>query len=144
MAAGGLSISSANVVRAVGAPLLRNGWFGGEIISSGLPIGEKAYGLDKFGYNLAEGVASGPILFRKDENGKKTDPLVGLFIAGNVTYQKDPRPTFGGVYRITDEARDAIISNPLRQNISSAGEINGAIYNADFLSADDLRRSIRE
>ena len=116
-------------------------WFGGgEIISSGLPIGEKAYGLDKFGYNLAEGVASGPILFRKDENGKKTDPLVGLFIAGNVTYQKDPRPTFGGVYRITDEARDAIISNPLRQNISSAGEINGAIYNADFLSADDFTK----
>lgn len=116
-------------------------WFGGgEIISSGLPIGEKAYGLDKFGYNLAEGVASGPILFRKDENGKKTDPLVGLFIAGNVTYQKDPRPTFGGVYRITDEARDAIISNPLRQNISSAGEINGAIYNADFLNEDDFTK----
>jgi len=116
-------------------------WFGGgEIISSGLPIGEKAYGLDKFGYNLAEGVASGPILFRKDENGKKTDPLVGLFIAGNVTYQKDPRPTFGGVYRITDEARDGLISNPLRQNISSAGEINGAIYNADFLTEDDFTK----
>lgn len=116
-------------------------WFGGgEIISSGLPIGEKAYGLDKFGYNLAEGVASGPILFRKDENGKKTDPLIGLFIAGNFTYQKDPRPTFGGVYRITDEARENIISNPLRQNISSSGEINGAIYNADFLSEDDFTK----
>ena len=116
-------------------------WFGGgEIISSGLPIGEKAYGLDKFGYNLAEGVASGPILFRKDENGKKTDPLIGLFIAGNFTYQKDPRPTFGGVYRITDDARDNIISNPLRQNISSAGEINGAIYNADFLTEDDFTK----
>ena len=116
-------------------------WFGGgEVISSGLPIGEKSYGLDKFGYNLAEGVASGPIFFRKDENGKKTDPLVGLFIAGNVTYQKDPRPTFGGVYRITDEARDALIANPLRLNISSAGEINGAIYNADFLTEDDFTK----
>ena len=118
-------------------------WFGGgEVISSGLPIGEKSYGLDKFGYNLAEGVASGPIFFRKDENGKKTDPLVGLFIAGNVTYQKDPRPTFGGVYRITDEARDALIANPLRLNISSAGEINGAIYNADFLTRMTSQRSI--
>jgi outer membrane receptor protein involved in Fe transport len=118
----------------------RNWFGGGEIISSGIPIGEKAYGLDKFGYNLAEGVASGPILFRKDENGKKIDPLLGLFIAGNITYQKDPRPTFGGVYRITDEARDEIIANPLRQNISSSGEINGAIYNADFLSEDDFNK----
>jgi len=118
----------------------RNWFGGGEIISSGVPIGEKAYGLDKFGYNLAEGVASGPIIFRKDENGKKTDPLLGLFLAGNITYQKDPRPTFGGVYRITDEARDAIIADPLRQNISSSGEINGAIYNADFLSEDDFTK----
>ena len=116
-------------------------WFGGgEVISSGLPIGDKAYGLDKFGYNLAEGVASGPILFRKDENGEKTDPLVGLFIAGNITYQKDPRPTFGGVYRITDEARAELIANPLSQNISSDGEINGAIYNADFLTDDDFTK----
>jgi outer membrane receptor protein involved in Fe transport len=116
-------------------------WFGGgEIISSGVPIGETAIGLDKFGYNLAEGVASGPILFRKDENGNKTDPLLGLFLAGSITYQQDPRPTFGGVYRMTDAARDSIIANPLRQNISSTGEINGALYNADFLTADDFTK----
>ena len=116
-------------------------WFGGgEIISSGVPVGEKVYGLDKFGYNLAEGVASGPIIFRKDENGEKTDPLLGLFLAGNITYQKDPRPTFGGVNRITDSARDSLIANPLRQNISSAGEINGALYNADFLTSDDFEK----
>ena len=116
-------------------------WFGGgEIISSGVPIGEKVYGLDKFGYNLAEGVASGPIIFRKDENGEKTDPLLGLFLAGNITYQKDPRPTFGGVNRITDSARASLIANPLRQNISSTGEINGALYNADFLTSDDFKK----
>ncbi|PCJ82705.1 MAG: hypothetical protein COA49_01190 [Bacteroidetes bacterium] len=116
-------------------------WFGGgEIISSGVPVGETAIGLDKYGYNLAEGVASGPIIFRKDENGKKTDPLLSVFLAGNITYQKDPRPTFGGVNRITDEARDAILANPLRQNISSSGEINGALYNSDFLTSDDFSK----
>ena len=42
---------------------------------------------------------------------------------------------------MTDEARDAIIDNPLRQNISSTGEVNGALYEADFLTADDLSAS---
>ncbi len=118
----------------------RNWFGGGEVITSGVPMGETAIGLDKFGYNLAEGVASGPILFRKDENGEKTDPLLGLFLAGNITYQKDPRPTFGGVYRITDAARDSLIANPLRQNVSASGVINGALYNADFLSGDDFTK----
>ncbi len=118
----------------------RNWFGGGEVITSGVPMGETAIGLDKFGYNLAEGVASGPILFRKDENGEKTDPLLGLFLAGNITYQKDPRPTFGGVYRITDAARDSLIANPLRQNVSASGVINGALYNADFLSEDDFTK----
>ena len=118
----------------------RNWFGGGEVISSGIPVGETAIGLDKFGYNLAEGVASGPVLFRKDENGEKTDPLLGVFIAGNITTQKDPRPTFGGVYRITDAARDELIANPLRQNISASGQVNGALYNADFLTEDDFTK----
>ena len=115
----------ANIGDATGGVInisLRNSsrtWFGGgEVISSGIPMGDQAIGLDKFGYNLAEGVASGPILFRKNEKGEKTDPLLGLFLSGNYTYQKDPRPTFGGMYKITDEAREALLSEPLRQNIS--------------------------
>ena len=40
------------------------------------------------------------------------------------------------MYKITDEAREALLSEPLRQNISSTGEINGALYNADFLGPD--------
>lgn len=137
----------ANIGDATGGVInisLRNSsrtWFGGgEIISSGVPVGEGAVGLDKFGYNLGEAVASGPILFRKDENGEKTDPLLGLFLSGNATYQADPRPTFGGMYRISDEARDAILADPLRQNISSTGEVNGALYNADFLTSDDFSK----
>ena len=130
----------ANIGDATGGVInisLRNSsrkWFGGgEVISSGFPQGESVIGLDKFGYNLAEMVASGPILFRKNDKGEKTDPLLGLFLSGNYTFQKDPRPTFGGVYRITDEARQSIIDAPLRQNISSTGEVNGALYNSDFL-----------
>jgi outer membrane receptor protein involved in Fe transport len=137
----------ANIGDATGGTInisLRNSsrtWFGGgEVISSGLPTDDSSIGLDKFGYNLAEGVASGPILFRKNAEGERTDPLLGLFIAGNVTYQKDPRPTFGGVYRIQDSTRQALLDNPLRLNMSSTGEVNGALYNTDFLTSDDFYR----
>ena len=135
----------ANIGDATGGVInisLRNSsrtWFGGgEVITSGLPTAESAIGLDKFGYNLAEASASGPIAWRKDAEGNKTDPLLGLFLSGNYTYQKDTRPTFGGVYRMTDSARAEILANPLRQNISSSGDINGALFNADFLTPRDF------
>jgi outer membrane receptor for ferrienterochelin and colicin len=137
----------ANIGDATGGVInisLRNSsasWFGGgEIISSGLPTEESAIGFDKFGYNVAEGALSGPILFSKDAEGNKTRPLLGLFVSGNYTYQKDTRPTFEGNYRMTDEARQSIIDNPLRQNISSTGEVNGALFEADFLTSDDFER----
>ena len=138
----------ANIGDATGGVInisLRNSsrtWFGGgEVITSGLPTETSAIGLDKFGYNLAEGSISGPIAWRKNEKGEKTDPLLGLFLSGNYTYQKDTRPTFGGVYRMTDSARAEILAAPLRQNVSSSGEINGALYNADFLTADAFERT---
>ncbi|MGB1076383.1 MAG: carboxypeptidase-like regulatory domain-containing protein [Flavobacteriales bacterium] len=137
----------ANIGDATGGVInisLRNSsskWFGGgEVITSGLPDGETAIGFDKFGYNLVEGSLSGPILFRKDENGEKVAPLLGLFLSGNYTYQKDTRPTFGGNYKITEDALEGILADPLRQNISSSGDVNGALYNADFLTDQDFVR----
>lgn len=135
----------ANIGDATGGVInisLRNSsskWFGGfEVISSGVRSGEGAVGLDRFGYNLLEGSLSGPILFKKDADGNRERPLLGLFLSGNYQSQVDPRPTFGGVYRITDEARNRIIADPLRQNVASDGTINGALYNADFLNANDF------
>ena len=137
----------ANIGDATGGVInisLRNSsrtWFGGgEVITSGIPMGETAYGLDRFGYNLAEASASGPIAWRKDEQGRKSEPLLGLFLSGNYTYEADTRPTLDGVYRMKDSARDSLLANPLRQNISSSGEVNGALFNADFLTADDFIR----
>ena len=79
----------ANIGDATGGVInisLRNSsrkWFGGgEVISSGIPQGESVIGLDKFGYNLAEMVASGTILFLKNDKGEKTDPILGLFLSG--------------------------------------------------------------
>ncbi|MEO0404327.1 MAG: hypothetical protein AAF193_05610, partial [Bacteroidota bacterium] len=116
-------------------------WFGGvELISSGFRSGDGAVGLDDYGFNLVEGSISGPLLFKKDADGNKTRPLLGLFLSGNYQNEVDSRPTFGGVYRIKDESLQGIIDNPLRQNIAADGSINGALYNADFLRADDFDR----
>ncbi len=133
----------ANIGDATGGVMnisLRNAsskWFGGvEAISSGFRSGETAFGLDRYGYNLVEGVVSGPIAFYKDENGERTKPMVGLFVSGNFQHQVDPRPAIGGVYRMKDEFRQELLANPMRPNISSTGEINGALFNADFLGEE--------
>ena len=34
--------------------------------------------LDRFGYNLFEGILSGPLLMRKDSTGAKTEPILGF------------------------------------------------------------------
>ena len=111
----------ANIGDATGGVInisLRNSsakWFGGgEVITSGLPTADGgAIGLDKFGYNVVEGSISGPILFTKDEEGNKVSPLLGLFLSGNYTYQQDPRPTFGGNYKMRDEVRQQFLGQPI-------------------------------
>jgi len=116
-------------------------YFGGvELITSGFRFGETARGLDRYGYNLVEGSLSGPILWIKDAEGNKDRPRLGFFLSGNFTSQVDPRPAFGGVYRMKEESRQLIIDNPLRQNIAADGTVNGALYNADFLTPNDFEK----
>lgn len=133
----------ANIGDATGGVMnisLRNAssqWFGGvEFISSGFRNGETAVGLDRYGFNLAEGVISGPLAFYKDEDGNKTTPMIGLFVSANYQSQVDPRPAMGGVFRMKDEFRQDLFTNPMRPNITSTGEVNGALFNADFLGPE--------
>lgn len=114
----------------------------GELVSSGFYVnGEdpdgydgRVFGMDQYGYNLFEGMISGPLLFKKDSAGNKTDPVLGFFLSGNVTDQHDPRPVIGGTYRITKEARDELLQNPLRPTGLGAG----SFANADFLDGDNF------
>lgn len=114
-------------------------YFGGiEFITSGFRSGETAVGLDRYGYNLVEGFISGPLAWKKDEDGNKEKPLLGFFLSGNYTSQVDPNPQFGGVSRITDDALNSVLGNPLRPFISEDGSVNGTVRNTDFLLADDF------
>ncbi len=116
-----------------------------EVVSSGLYFkgkdangyDGKSIGLDKFGYNLFEGMLSGPLLMKKDSTGKKTKPLLGFLLSANYTDQLDSRPVFGGLYRIKKDVREQILANPLRPNASGTG----TYYNVNFLKLSDFEQT---
>jgi len=96
----------------------------------------KVFGLDKFGYNLFEGMLSGPLLMQKDSTGKKTKPKLGFLISANLTDELDNRPLAGGGYRIKKDVRDELIANPLRPTSTGFG----TFHNALFLRESDFEK----
>ncbi len=96
----------------------------------------KVIGLDKFGYNLVEGMLSGPLWMQKDSTGKKTKPRLGFLFSGNLTDQLDNRPLAGGGFRIKDSVRTALLKNPLRPTASGFG----TFHNALFLRKNDFEK----
>ena len=113
-----------------------------EVVSSGFYLNGKdpdgydgkVFGLDKYGYNLVEGMISGPLLMKKDEKGEKTIPVLGFLASINYTDRLDSRPLAGGSYRIKKEVRDDLLANPLSPNASG----NGTYNNSDLLRQDDF------
>lgn len=117
-----------------------------ELVSSGIYLkgkdsvgyDGKAIGLDKYAYNLVEGMFSGPLWMQKDSLGRKTKPRLGFLVSGNYTREQDPRPLAnGGQYRITKEAREELLTNPLRP--TSTGQ--GTFHNALFLRQSDFEQT---
>lgn len=96
----------------------------------------KVFGLDQYGYNLVEGMFSGPLWMQKDSTGRKTKPRLGFLISANITDRLDARPLAGGAWRIKKDVRDELLINPLRP--TSTG--TGTFYNADFLRTDDFEK----
>jgi hypothetical protein len=117
-----------------------------EAVSSGIYIkgadkdgyDGKVFGLDKFGYNLFEGMLSGPLWMEKDSTGKKTKPRLGFLISANYTDQLDSRPIKDGGLRIKKDARDALIANPLRPTSTGSGTYHNALFltNSNFERVD--------
>lgn len=94
----------------------------------------KVYGMDKFGYNLVEGMFSGPLWMQKDSTGKKTKPRLGFLVSANYTDQLDSRPLAKGAYRVKKDVREALLAEPLRKTES------GTFYNSNFLREDDFEK----
>jgi len=98
----------------------------------------KVFGLDKYAYNLMEGMFSGPLWMIKDSTGAKVKPRLGFLVSANYTRELDPRPVGnGGQYRIKKDVRDSLIANPLRPT----GLGRGTFSNALFLKQDNFEQT---
>lgn len=93
-------------------------------------------GLDKYGYNLIEGMLSGPLWMQKDSTGAKTKPRLGFLVSANITDEIDNRPLAGGGWRIKKEARDALLSNPLRPTSTGQGTFHNALFLRNIVDAE--------
>ena len=96
----------------------------------------KVIGLDKYGYNVVEGMFSGPLWMQKDSTGRKVKPRLGFLVSGNYTNELDSRPVAGGTFRIKKDVRDELLANPLRP--TSTGD--GTFHNALFLRNQDFEK----
>jgi hypothetical protein len=92
--------------------------------------------LDSYGYNRLGLNINGPLFSKKDENGKKTSSLLGFFIAGDFTYNKDGRPIGIDFYKAKDDYLKSIEDNPLRP----APEGNGTFPNVMYTEKGDLQK----
>lgn len=103
-------------------------FFGGvELVSSQLT--------DAYGYNMLGFSLGGPILQKTDTNGVKT-PIVGFFLAGQGTYQKDPDPSYVLRYKLNDDKLKEIQEAPLVRSKSGSG-YNKAL---EYVTADDFTK----
>ncbi|MGV6860486.1 MAG: carboxypeptidase-like regulatory domain-containing protein [Putridiphycobacter sp.] len=102
----------------------------------------KVIGLDKYAYNLVEGMISGPLLMKKDSTGEKTTPILGFFLSANFNDVLDNRPLAnGGGYRIKKDVRDDILNDSTGLGVlRPTGSGSGSYYNTSFLSADDFEQ----
>ncbi len=103
-------------------------FFGGvELISSQLT--------DKYGYNSLGFSVGGPILKKTDTNGVKT-PVIGFFLSGQGTYQKDPDPSYNKMYKLNNDKLKEIQDKPLR--LSPSGD--GFVQEQQFLTKSDFEQ----
>ncbi|MDY0101697.1 MAG: TonB-dependent receptor [Lentimicrobium sp.] len=99
---------------------------------AGLELQTSQY-LDAYGYNRAGLNMQGPLLWNKD----KTSSLLGYFLAGEMVYNQDGRPTATGVYKVKDDVLRQLELNPLRLT----GTGFGTYYNTNFIGKEDLEFS---
>lgn len=97
----------------------------------------KVFGLDKYAYNLFEGMLSGPLWMQKDSTGAKTKPRLGFLVSANITDQLDSRPLAGGSWRVKKSVKDDLLANPLRPTSTGFG----TFHNASFLHMEDFEKT---
>ncbi len=91
--------------------------------------------LDKYGYNYIGFSVGGPLYTKKDSaspDGKNS--IIGFFVSGETTYQKDPNPSAVGMYQVNSDVLQNIINSPIRP----AAQGNGYVPTAEFVTMNNL------
>ncbi len=138
---GGLSAQYGDVTGAVTSITTRGAfkeYFGSvEVLSSGFKVSDdEVFGLDNYGYNLVGFSAGGPILTKKDENGKIIDAPLGFLLTGEYRNILNPRPAATQLYKPKDEVEELIHNDPLVTD----GINPGVNKRAEFLTANDFEK----
>lgn len=102
---------------------------GVELISSQLT--------DKFGYNSLGFSLGGPILQKRDSTGQKK-PVIGFFLAGQGTYEKDPIPSSINLWKVKDDKLAELEKTPLR--IITVGNEDKFYPELRWLTKDDMQQ----
>jgi len=101
-------------------------FFGGvELISSQLT---DAYGYNSLGFSIG-----GPLYQKRDSTGAKK-PLIGFFLSGQGTYEKDPDPSYNKVYKLKDERLKELEKTPLTLSPTGTGFLPSLLY----VTKDDM------
>jgi len=88
---------------------------------------------DAYDYNLIGFNLQGPLIMGRDSN--KTSSLLGFFLSGELSYEKDPSPYRIGVYKCNDETLAKLEKEPIRPT----GLATGGVYkNSEFVTKDML------
>ena len=90
--------------------------------------------LDPYNYNLIGFNVQGPLIKGKDSTSGTS--VLGYFLAGELNYQKDNYPFYGGLYKAKDEYLAEVEKNPLRET----GLGFGTYYNLQFAKMDNLEK----
>ncbi|MCF8424515.1 MAG: carboxypeptidase regulatory-like domain-containing protein [Bacteroidia bacterium] len=110
-------------------------FFGGvELISSQLT--------DKYGYNSLGFSVGGPIYQKRDSTGQKK-PVIGFFLSGQGTYEKDPDPSYVKLWKLNDEKLTELEKNPLR--VVTIGSEDKFYRELDYVTKTDMSQiSVRQ
>lgn len=90
--------------------------------------------LDPYGYNLLGFSAQGPLIMGKDSTS--TSSLLGYFISGELSSQKDATPSGIGLWKVKDDVLAKLEKEPLRPS----GTGSGSFRNTEFITKNDLEK----
>jgi hypothetical protein len=89
---------------------------------------------DPYGYNLLGFSLGGPLLKSKPDSTKNRRTILGFFVSGQGTYEKEPNPSFVPIYVLKPEKLQELKDKPLQKSPSGTGYVKSS----EFVRESDM------